>query len=55
MRNEWAHLFEALTETLKDPLHVAPFLHGDHPSVVLLINPHQECLLIVMPVKEPYY
>lgn len=42
---------EALAEALKDPLHVAPFLHGDHPSVVLLVNPHQERLLIIVPGK----
>lgn len=40
---------ETLAETLKDPLHVAPLLHGDHTSVVFLVDPHQEGFLIVVP------
>lgn len=43
------HLLQAPTETLEDTLHVATLLHGDDACVVLLIDPDQEGLLIVVP------
>ncbi len=45
----WPHLLETPAEKLKDPLHIAPLLHGDHTSVVFLVDPHQEGFLIVVP------
>lgn len=46
------YLFQSTAEPLKDTLHVATLLHGDHPGVVLLINPNEKCLLIVVPIKR---
>ena len=43
------HLFESIAESGEDFLHVASFLHGDDPGVVLLIDPDQEGLEMVMP------
>lgn len=43
------HLFESTAESLKHSLHVASLLHGDDASVVLLIDPDEESLLIVVP------
>ena len=43
------HLLEAGTEALEGPGHVPSLLHGDHPTVVLLVNPHQEVLLVIVP------
>lgn len=47
-----AYLCKACTETSEDLLHVAPFLHGDDTQVILLIHPHQECLVVVVPDKH---
>ena len=44
------HLLETLTEALEDSSHVTTLLHGDDTGVVLLIDPDEEVLLIVMPV-----
>lgn len=44
-----SHLFESSAEPLKYSLHVASFLHGDDPGVVLLVDPDQEGLLVVVP------
>lgn len=46
------HLFQTSAEPVKDPLHVPPFLHGDDPGVILLIDPNQKVLLIVVPVQK---
>lgn len=46
------YLFESSAESLKHSLHVASFLHGDDPGVVLLIDPDQEGLLIVVPEEK---
>lgn len=46
------HLFQTSAEPVKDPLHVPPFLHGDDPGVILLINPNQKVLLIVVPGQK---
>lgn len=43
------HLFESIAESGEDFLHVASFLHGDDPGVVLLIDPDQEGLEMVVP------
>lgn len=43
------YLLKSSAEPLKHSLHVASFLHGDDPGVVLLIHPDQEGLLIVVP------
>lgn len=42
-------LFKTPAEPLKHPLHVSSFLHGYDPGVILLIDPNQEVLLIVVP------
>lgn len=44
-----SHLFESSAEPLEHSLHVASFLHGDDPGVVLLVDPDQEGLLVVVP------
>lgn len=46
------HLFESSAEPLKHSLHVATFLHGDDPGVVLLVDPDQEGLLVVVPEEN---
>lgn len=38
-------------ESLKHSLHVASLLHGDDPGVILLIDPNQEILLVVVPAQ----
>lgn len=43
------HVLQATAEPLKDPLHVATLLHGDDAGMVLLVHPHQEALLVVVP------
>lgn len=45
-------LFESSAEPLKHSLHVATFLHGDDPGVVLLIDPDQKGLLVVVPEEK---
>lgn len=42
-------LGEAVAEAGEHLLHVAPLLHGDDPQVVLLIHPHQEGLVVIVP------
>lgn len=42
-------LGEASAESGEHFLHVAPFLHGDDPQVVLLVDPHQESLVVIVP------
>lgn len=42
-------LSEASAESRENFLHVAPFLHGDNPQVVLLVDPHQERLIVIVP------
>lgn len=42
-------LSEASTESGENFLHVAPLLHGDDPQVVLLVDPHQERLIVIVP------
>lgn len=42
-------LGEASAESGEHFLHVAPFLHGDDPQVVLLVDPHQESLIVIVP------
>lgn len=44
-------LGEASAESGEHFLHVAPFLHGDDPQVVLLVDPHQESLIVIVPGK----
>lgn len=42
-------LGEASAESGEHFLHVAPLLHGDDPQVVLLVDPYQEGLIVVVP------
>lgn len=44
-----AHLFNTPAEPFKHSLHVSSFLHGYDPCMILLIDPNQEVLLIVVP------
>lgn len=46
------NLFESSAEPLKHSFHVATFLHGDDPGVVLLVDPDQKGLLIVVPEEN---
>ena len=41
---------EALTEPLEHTLDIASFFHGNDTGVVFLIHPHQEVLLVIVPV-----
>ena len=43
------HLFQACAEAVKHSLHVASLLHRDDPGVVLLIDPDEEGLRVVVP------
>lgn len=47
-----SYLLEASAEPLKDSLHVAALLHRDYSCVILLIDPNQECFLIVVPAQR---
>ena len=38
-------------ETLEDSFHVAVLLHGDDTTMILLVDPDQEGLVVIMPVK----
>ena len=40
------------TEPLEHSTHVTTLLHGDHPHVILLVNPNQEVLLVVVPESD---
>ena len=50
------HLFldlgDALAEALEHSQHVASLLHGNETCVILLVNPHQESLVIVVPGND---
>ena len=46
------YLLQSSAEPLKHSLHVATFLHGDDPGVVLLIDPDQKGLLVVVPEEN---
>ena len=43
------HLRNTAAEPLEHGPHVTALLHGDHPNVVLLVNPNQEVLLVIVP------
>lgn len=45
------HLLQAHAEAAENLLHIAALLHGDHAEVVLLIHPHQEAFVVVVPNK----
>ena len=47
--NVLLHLFQSTAESLEYFFHVATFLHGDDPSVILLVDPDQEVLVFVVP------
>lgn len=47
-----SYLLESSAEPLKDSFHVASLFHGDDSGVILLIDPDQECLLVVVPAKR---
>ena len=54
MRSRDSYLCEAGAEAVEDLLHVASLLHGDDPEVVLLVDPDQEGLSLVVPEEtEP--
>lgn len=46
------HLFQSPAEPFKHSLHVSSFLHGNDPRVILLIDPDQEVLLVVVPGRS---
>ena len=46
------HLSDTAAEPLEHGAHVATLLHWDHPHVVLLVNPNQEVLLVVVPESD---
>ena len=46
------HLFESSAEPLEHSLHVTSLLHGNDPGMVLLIDPNQKGLLIVVPRRN---
>lgn len=50
----WAgpHLGQSGAEASEHLPHVAPLLHADDPQVVLLVDPHQEGLVVVVPAGE---
>lgn len=43
------HLLQPHAEAAENLLHVAPLLHGDDSEVVLLVHPHQEALVVIVP------
>lgn len=43
------YLLQASTEPLEDLLHVASLLHGNDTQMILLIHPHKEGLVVVVP------
>lgn len=43
------HLLQPHAEAAEHLLHVAPLLHGDDSEVILLVYPHQEALVVVVP------
>ena len=45
------HSSDATSQTIKHSLHISTLLHGDDPQLVLLVDPHQEGLLLV--VEDP--
>lgn len=44
-----SYLLQADAEAPEDLLHVATLLHGDDTQVILLVHPHQEGLVVVVP------
>lgn len=50
----WAepHLGQTGAEASENLPHVASLLHADDPQVVLLVDPHQEGLVVVVPAGE---
>ena len=50
-RNCETYQGDALTEALEDGHHVTALLHGDHAGVVLLVDPDQERLGVVVPTN----
>ena len=46
------YLIQAFAEAFKDAFHVASFLHGDKTSVILLVDPDQEGLVVIVPVRD---
>lgn len=51
------YLFKTSAEPFKHSLHISSFFHGYDPRVVLLIDPDQKVLLIVVPetIKRAEY
>lgn len=45
------HLLQAHAEAAENLLHIASLLHGDHAEVVLLVHPHKEAFVVVVPKK----
>lgn len=43
------YLLQANAKPLEDLLHVATLLHGDDTEVILLVHPHKEGLVVVVP------
>lgn len=51
-RDRGTYLGEAGAEACEDLPHVASLLHANDAQVVLLIHPHQEGLVVIMPEGE---
>ena len=49
--NRVLHSFDAPGEPLENALHVSALLHGDDPQLVLLVDPDQISLILV--VEDP--
>jgi hypothetical protein len=47
-----SYLFESIAESVKDFLNVATLLHGNDTSMILLVNPDEEVLLVVVPYSS---
>ena len=43
------HLGQPFTEPLEHSFHIPALLHGDDARVVLLVDPHQKVLIVVVP------
>lgn len=45
------YLLQTNTEAPENLLHVASLLHRDDTQVILLVHPHQEGLVLIVPVN----
>jgi len=47
--HQFLNLIDSTSEATEDGLHVSTLLHRDDTDVVLLVHPHQEVLVVVVP------